>query len=58
MTAVNCPLCQLRFASKNERDWHLRDEHGSHHIHHPITRHEPGRPAPAPSPEPADERTP
>lgn len=35
MTAVNCPMCELRFASKNERDWHLRNEHEHVHVHPP-----------------------
>jgi hypothetical protein len=26
MTAVNCPLCELRFPNRNERDWHVREE--------------------------------
>ncbi len=36
MAAVNCPLCELRFASKNERDWHLRNEHEHLHVHPPV----------------------
>jgi hypothetical protein len=36
MTAFNCPVCPLRFATRNERDWHLREEHGSHRIHRPL----------------------
>jgi hypothetical protein len=35
MTAVNCPLCELRFANRNERDWHLRNEHQRAHLHPP-----------------------
>ena len=33
MTAVNCPMCELRFATRNERDWHLRNEHEHLHVH-------------------------
>jgi hypothetical protein len=35
MTAVNCPMCELRFTNKNERDWHLRNEHEHLHMHPP-----------------------
>jgi hypothetical protein len=35
MTAVNCPMCELRFTSKNERDWHLRNEHQHPHVRPP-----------------------
>lgn len=35
VTAVNCPLCELRFATRNERDWHLRNEHEHLHVHPP-----------------------
>lgn len=38
MTAVNCPMCELRFATKNERDWHLRNEHEHLHLHPPASR--------------------
>ena len=38
MTAVNCPMCELRFATKNERDWHLRNEHEHPHVHSPTDR--------------------
>lgn len=38
MTAVNCPMCELRFATKNERDWHLDHEHHPVHAHAPTTR--------------------
>jgi hypothetical protein len=38
MTAVNCPMCTLRFRNKNERDWHLNNEH-----HHPIHAQAPAR---------------
>lgn len=38
MAAVNCPLCELRFATKNERDWHLRNEHEHLHVHAPGDR--------------------
>ncbi len=27
MTAVQCHLCELRFRNRNERDWHVRNEH-------------------------------
>ena len=36
MTAVNCPMCDLRFATRNERDWHLRNEH--EHLHDTLRR--------------------
>lgn len=35
MSAVNCPMCELRFPSRNERDWHLRNEHEHMHVHKP-----------------------
>ena len=35
MTAVNCPMCELRFRAKNERDWHLDNEHHPVHVHAP-----------------------
>ena len=35
MSAVNCPMCELRFPSRNERDWHLRNEHEHLHVHKP-----------------------
>jgi hypothetical protein len=38
MTAVNCPMCELRFPNKNERDWHLRNEHQHLHVHPPTQR--------------------
>ncbi|HEY6749007.1 MAG TPA: hypothetical protein VI357_25220 [Mycobacteriales bacterium] len=38
MTAVNCPMCELRFTNKNERDWHLRNEHEHLHVHRPTER--------------------
>jgi hypothetical protein len=38
MTAVNCPMCELRFATRNERDWHLRNEHGHLRVHPPTNR--------------------
>lgn len=38
MTAVNCPMCQLRFTNRNERDWHLRNEHEHPHPHPPTIR--------------------
>ena len=38
MTAVNCPMCELRFTNKNERDWHLRNEHLHLHVHPPAER--------------------
>lgn len=37
-SAVNCPLCELRFFSRNERDWHLRNEHEQLHVHKPADR--------------------
>jgi hypothetical protein len=36
MTVVNCPMCELRFATRTERDWHLRNEHRHAHTHHPM----------------------
>ena len=41
MTVYGCPVCELRFPTKNERDWHLHDEHGSHRIHHPTPTADP-----------------
>ena len=38
MTAVNCPMCELRFATRNERDLHLRNEHEHLHVHPPTNR--------------------
>jgi hypothetical protein len=40
-------MCELRFATKNERDWHLRNEHEHLHVHPPTNRsvewpHHPG----------------
>jgi len=40
MSAVNCPMCELRFPSRNERDWHLRNEHEHMHVHRPADRAE------------------
>jgi len=40
MSAVNCPMCELRFPSRNERDWHLRNEHEHMHVHQPADRTE------------------
>jgi hypothetical protein len=31
-------MCELRFATKNERDWHLRNEHEHLHVHPPRDR--------------------
>jgi hypothetical protein len=58
MTAVNCPLCELRFATRTERDWQLRNEHRHRHPH-PPAQPEPGGtqervPAGPPEPSPAD----
>lgn len=55
MTAVNCPMCELRFATKNERDWHLRNEHEHLHVHRPVDRPVVWRHHPQ-APEPSDER--
>jgi len=38
MTAVNCPLCVLRFPTKTERDWHMRNDHQQVHVR-PPTEH-------------------
>jgi|SoiMethySBSTD1v2_1073268.scaffolds.fasta_scaffold186146_2 hypothetical protein len=38
MTAVNCPMCELRFPTRSERDWHLRNEHEHLHVHRPTDR--------------------
>jgi hypothetical protein len=56
MSAVNCPRYELRFATKNERDDHLPNEHRPHHLHRPAP-HATEIPLPAPVP-PAEERTP
>jgi hypothetical protein len=58
MTVVNCPLCVLRFATKNERDDHVRTEHGEHHLHRGATGHQAPAPAPQPPPEREKARTP
>ena len=50
LSAVNCPLCELRFASRNERDWHLRNEHQHAHVHPPANRPAPWRPRHAEEP--------
>jgi hypothetical protein len=34
MTVHNCPLCELRFASRSECEWHLRNEHRHDDRHH------------------------
>jgi hypothetical protein len=52
MTAVNCPMCELRFATRTERDWHLRNEHQRAHVHPPANRPAPWT-HPARPPEPA-----
>jgi hypothetical protein len=59
MTAVNCPMCELRFATRTERDWHLRNEHQHAHVHGPTnrpvpwTRHPVPDFGPWPDPQPA-----
>jgi hypothetical protein len=59
MTAVNCPMCELRFATRTERDWHLRNEHQQAHVHPPANQPAPwARQAPASEPEPGDEAQP
>ena len=56
MTAVNCPMCVLRFATRTERDWHLRNEHQHAHVHRPTNQSVPWtRRTPAPEPEPDEE---
>ena len=45
MTAVNCPMCVLRFATRTERDWHLRNEHQHAHVHPPTNQSAPWTPA-------------
>jgi hypothetical protein len=54
MTAVNCPMCELRFVTRTERDWHLRNEHRHHELHRPARAG--GRPGGAgvPSPQPPE----
>jgi len=53
MTAVNCPMCELRFATRTERDWHLRNEHQHAHVRPPTNQAAPlTHPAPAGGPEP------
>lgn len=58
MTAVNCPMGELRFATQTERDWHLRNEHRHAHTHPPVSRADDraGRLEPVPQPEPEDRR--
>ena len=55
MTAVNCPMCELRFATKTERDWHLTNEHQRAHLHAPANRETSWRHAPGREPEPKPE---
>jgi hypothetical protein len=58
MTAVNCPMCVLRFATRTERDWHLRNEHVHAHVHPPTNQSAPWThrtPAPEPEPKPDEE---
>ena len=55
MAVVNCAMCELRFATRAERDWHLRNEHRHAHTHHPVEAAETGEPArarPTPVPHP------
>jgi hypothetical protein len=58
MTAVNCPMCELRFATRTERDWHLRNEHQQVHVHPPTNTPAPwtSHHARAPEPEPDEEQ--
>ena len=62
MTAVNCPMCELRFATRTERDWHLRNEHQHVHVHGPTNRPAAwtGHPAPGSgsAPDPARDQEP
>jgi hypothetical protein len=58
MTAVNCPMCVLGFATRTERDWHLRNEHQHARVHPPTNRSAPGthrRTASEPEPKPDEE---
>ena len=54
MTAVNCPMCELRFRTRTERDWHLHNEH--HHPHRSVDP--PGGHAARPKPDPPDPHDP
>ena len=47
MTVAPCPLCELRFATRTERDWHVRNEHGHPHTHRPARMAEAEAAAPA-----------
>jgi hypothetical protein len=47
MTVAHCPLCELRFATRTERDWHVRNEHGHAHTHRPARMAEAEAAAPA-----------
>jgi hypothetical protein len=58
MTAVNCPMCELRFTTRTERDWHLRNEHWHHELRRPGAEgggHS-GVAQPEPPPAPHDQR--
>ena len=54
MTAVHCPMCELSFRSRTERDWHLRNEHRHHELRRaPVAASESEETAPPPThPEP------
>lgn len=44
MTVHQCPECVLRFATKTELEWHLREEHPTFRHDYPAQVHE--HPAP------------
>jgi hypothetical protein len=35
MTAVECPVCHLRFHARTELEWHGRNDHCHRHQAHP-----------------------
>ena len=49
-------MCVQRFATRTERDWHLRNEHQHAHVHRPTNQSVPWtHHTPAPEPEPDEE---
>jgi Zinc finger, C2H2 type len=41
LTVHQCPECPLRFSSRSELDWHLRNEHTSFRHDYPSRRRPP-----------------
>jgi len=53
MTAVECPICHLRFATRTELEWHARTDHHRrrHHAEGQAEGHPEGHPAERPKDE-------